>query len=465
MTYSIEAYTQTPKAENSNSDKLVMEATLLGGGIAQGVKSRVSDFVSNPVENIYESGKIMVGTGAVGYLTSRYAPRLAAPLLGAVAIADSIPALKSTKEAIAETWAYPSTYEKNKNKVADGLGRKVFDLALYSAAALGGITRGRHELSREELRWRPQEELATLKPAETHFPKLVHDPTAYQSDYMTIKQVPLSKDSPLTAIYKSNADSVVRVRGTRPQGDSVNPGAGTGFFVDGGLIITNHHVIKGDMLNTPTAILRSGERINLELVAHDRAADLALLKVVPPFSGKPVSLGSSAALEFGSPLHTVGHHYDVSRAMGSSGSYLETVQYKYLHSIHGAAEPASSAGLFIRSALRDGRFRYLALEPRPLEAKVVRQNLLRSDFPGYPGGSGSPVFDQAGKVVGVYSLKGDSSGAISVEHVKALVDSYKANKPSSGWLKVITHAEPESNSVKVMSVRNFVPRPGARTNS
>ena len=132
--------------------------------------------------------------------------------------------------------------------------------------------------------------------------------------------------------------------------------SGTGWFLDGGHLVTNSHVVDelgGGPLEVNTL---DGERFEATVDRRADQPDLALLRAdaAPPATLTP---GSSAGLEAGEPLVQVGHV-----ALG-----YWTV----------------SVGRFRRRLDRDGR------------------SWLLSDLPTMRGNSGSPVLSLDGEVVGL----------------------------------------------------------------
>jgi serine protease Do len=157
---------------------------------------------------------------------------------------------------------------------------------------------------------------------------------------------------------------------------------GSGFVVDEkGHIVTNAHVV--DQAEAVYVALADGRRFTARLVTKDEPLDLAILELpVAPSSLEVASLGSSATLQVG----------DYVVALGNPFGLGETVTMGIV-SAKERALPASS-----------------------------RVGLLQTDAAFNPGNSGGPLFDLAGRVVGVSTTTLERSQgigfAIPIDEVK-----------------------------------------------
>jgi len=166
---------------------------------------------------------------------------------------------------------------------------------------------------------------------------------------------------------------------------SLDGGTGSGWFVQPGVVLTNHHVIVGD---TPSIRirLRGGRVIPAKLIGSDPRTDLALLRCESDVA--PLQIRSHAprlgelCFAFGSPL----------------GEYTESVTFGIV------------SGLGRRMPLRSG----LSIE-----------NLLQTDAEINPGNSGGPLVDLDGQVLGVsVMIRTDGRGmgfAVPARTVSAIV--------------------------------------------
>lgn len=424
-----------PAPTVDTASKLALEAGLLAGGIGQGAWDRAREFAENPVKNTAIVGATTAATWAVGYAGARLMPGAlgaAKFVLAGAALYEAGPGLLSSAQAALDTWANPSTYEENKALVAEKLGRPLFDLALYSAAGAGGLWKGAGQGKLANEIAGSLELQATRKSAATHVPVL--------SDLEggTISQVRLGKNKQLAEIYSKGSPSIVQI--THPSADG-HPTFATGFVVDEGLIATNSHVLHA--WKPPMVRLSSGETVEARLVARDKTADLALLKLPEGIKGgPPVKLGQSANMEAQNQVFMIGHPRDVSKPVVSTGVWNGKYGQKYIQTRSGILDPHPGNEQFVEKLIVDGHPALRELARPATAAPIVRRDVLSHTAPSQPGNSGSPIFDGAGKVVGVHSTGGQYKWGTTVEHLQTLLDVYKARPNANGWLKVVTHAQP-----------------------
>lgn len=149
-------------------------------------------------------------------------------------------------------------------------------------------------------------------------------------------------------------------------------GSGSGFFVDGGYIITNNHVVN----NASKLRVRfdTGEEVEATLVGTDPKTDLAVIKVDPKHARKPLAWGDSERSRIGDSVFTIGAPFSLGNTV--------------------TAGIISARGRDISSGPYDDYFQI--------------------DAPINPGNSGGPMFNAAGEVIGVntaiYSPSGGNVG-------------------------------------------------------
>jgi len=427
-------------ADTSISEKLALEAALISGGIGQGAWQRTVEFSASPVSNASIVAATTAATWGLGYAGMRYLPRAmgaAKYLLAGAAIYEAAPGLFKTAEAALDTWTNPGHYAQNQDIVADKLGKPLFDLALYSAAGAGGFWNGRTQGKLATEIAGSLELQATRKSAATHVPML------QDVEGGAIKQLRLGKDRMMSDVYVKAAPSVVQIKHYLPDG---HMSFGSGFVVEDGLIATSNHILRARV--KPVIKLASGETVEATLVARDKAADLALLRLPEgKTAGLPAQLGNSNSLESNSALYMVGHPRDVSKPVVSQGILNGKYGQKYLHSQKGALDAYPNEESFAEKVIVNGNPGVRDL-PHPQTAMpVARRDVMSHTAPSQPGNSGSPIFDRSGKVVGIHSTGGEFRWATSVEHLKALVGAYRAEQRPNGWLKVVTHASPKLQPV------------------
>jgi S1-C subfamily serine protease len=186
----------------------------------------------------------------------------------------------------------------------------------------------------------------------------------------------------VSALYRKVRDGVVYVqinsRATSPLGDEEQEGSGSGFVLDKrGYILTNDHVVE----NADVVRVRIGESeklVSAKVAGTDPSSDLAVIKVDPAdVDGglKPLTLGSSSAVQVGQPAIAIGSPF------GLQGSLTTGV--------------ISALG-------------------RPIVAPNGFQitGALQTDAAINPGNSGGPLLDAGGDVIGINAqIETGASGA------------------------------------------------------
>jgi serine protease Do len=187
----------------------------------------------------------------------------------------------------------------------------------------------------------------------------------------------------LVELADTVADSVVTVRlGTAELGG----GTGSGWFIEPGVIVTNHHVVDGDAPSVKVR-LRGGKLVAAQIVGTDRSTDIAVLRC-DESDTRPIEVADRSAragelcFAFGSPL----------------GEFTESVTFGIV------------SGLGRRLMLPDGR---------------SIENVLQTDAEINPGNSGGPLVDLDGDVLGVNTaIRTDGRGvgfAVPAETVLSIV--------------------------------------------
>ncbi len=116
--------------------------------------------------------------------------------------------------------------------------------------------------------------------------------------------------------------------------------------------------------------LNGGEIVEAKLVARDKDADLALLRLpAGTTKGKALELGSTAGLESGSQIYMIGHPRNVSVPVASSGR---------LNGIHGMKFLDAANGVLDTHPASEGFFQWGI----QYDNKVLRD---LSPLPRYPG--------------------------------------------------------------------------------
>ncbi len=165
---------------------------------------------------------------------------------------------------------------------------------------------------------------------------------------------------------------------------------GSGFFVQHDQIATNLHVIEGASRGTAKLIGKPTTYVIEGITASDVENDLAILKVSDS-NVQPLPIGDSDAVQLGATVYVSGH-------------------------------PKESEGAFSDGTISGPR-------------EMGSQTLMQMTAPISPGGSGGPVLNEKGEVIGVsfLTLEDEQSlnFAIPSNYLKALISKSEAVKPLS----------------------------------
>jgi S1-C subfamily serine protease len=191
---------------------------------------------------------------------------------------------------------------------------------------------------------------------------------------------PTADSSGLTPgqIYRQTYQGVVEITVSTPQqtptGNQEAQAQGSGFVIDSdGHIVTNDHVVE----NADSVSVRfwNGNTYDASVVGTDPSTDLAVIKVDAPSSVlHPVSLGDSSSVQVGDPVVAIGSPFGLE----------ETVTSGIVSALH-----------------------------RQIEAlnQFTINDTIQTDAAINHGNSGGPLFNAAGKVIGVNSQIAGQTGA------------------------------------------------------
>ncbi|MEY4227194.1 MAG: hypothetical protein RL190_1951, partial [Actinomycetota bacterium] len=206
----------------------------------------------------------------------------------------------------------------------------------------------------------------------------------------------------IAQLYEKYGAGVVRIDHSQ--------GLGSGFVIDkDGHVLTNAHVVDGAQ-GTITVSFSNDERVEAEVIGVDNATDVALLKVDLPASALTVvPLGDSTSVAVGEPVVAIGNPFGQDRTVTSG----------------------------IVSALA-----------REIEAPngFGINGVIQTDAAINQGNSGGPLFDMAGRVIGINSqiYTGGTGGgnvglgyAVPINLVKEVVaDLMATGTAQHAWLGV-----------------------------
>jgi serine protease Do len=163
-------------------------------------------------------------------------------------------------------------------------------------------------------------------------------------------------------------------------------GAGSGWIIDeDGLIVTNYHVVAG--AESITVTMGDGRTFNVDInnVATDAVADLAVLRI--DANNLPaVAVGSSESLRVGDWVVAIGN------ALGEGISATDGI--------------VSRKGVSITD-----------------DTGLTRYNLIQTNAAINPGNSGGPLVNMAGEVIGITNAK---ISAVGVEGMGYAISSQEA---------------------------------------
>lgn len=145
-------------------------------------------------------------------------------------------------------------------------------------------------------------------------------------------------------------------------------GSGSGFFIDGGYIVTNNHVVES--ATKLTVALQDGRTLDATLVGTDPKTDLAVIKVAGSSLPRALPWGNSDQARPGDSVFAVGAPFGLSNTV--------------------TAGIVSARGRNINSGQYDDFIQ--------VDAAINR------------GNSGGPLFDASGAVIGVNSAIFSPSG-------------------------------------------------------
>jgi hypothetical protein len=167
---------------------------------------------------------------------------------------------------------------------------------------------------------------------------------------------------------------------------------GSGFFVGDGVIVTNHHVIKGATAATVKLVGTEQETDIEGYIAIDEARDLAILKVAN-LHAPPLPLGNSDTVQVAETVYAVGN------PRGLEGTVSE--------GIISNIQPDGNSG--------------------------IRGEVIQMTAPISEGSSGGAVLNSRGEVIGIAaSVRNDGQNlnfAIPVNALKALLNRAEPVRP------------------------------------
>jgi serine protease Do len=197
--------------------------------------------------------------------------------------------------------------------------------------------------------------------------------------------------------------AIVQIRTTSQETKGVSAPAtgsrGSGFIIDPkGYVLTAHHVI--DKAKEIEIRLADAQRLPARVVAADAQIDLAILKIQSERELPVLSLGDSGAIRVGDLALVFGYPFGRESSMNLG-----------IVSRAGRSYPDSASFEFIQT-----------------------------DAGGYPGGSGGPLLNSSGHVIGMITMaseRGNMGFATPINVIKRIVPRLaNGEKFTWGWLGV-----------------------------
>jgi putative serine protease PepD len=147
-------------------------------------------------------------------------------------------------------------------------------------------------------------------------------------------------------------------------------GAGTGFIVRGGYIVSNNHVVAAAVNGgSMQVVFNDGRTTTASVVGHDPNSDIAVIKPAALGNRPALTLGNSDDLAVGDPVIAIGS------PLGLAGTVTTGI-------VSALNRPVSTSG-------QGGESAYI--------------NAVQTDAAINPGNSGGPLVDAQGRVIGVNS--------------------------------------------------------------
>jgi len=195
-------------------------------------------------------------------------------------------------------------------------------------------------------------------------------------------------------------DFFERFFGDIPQHDLKQKSLGSGFIISNdGYIFTNNHVVE----NTDKILVKisDGKEYEAKIIGTDAKTDIALIKIKPDNGLPTVELGDSEAVRVGEWVIAIGNPFGLEQTV--------------------TAGIVSAKGRVIGAGVYD--------------------NFIQTDASINPGNSGGPLFNMAGKVIGINTAivaQGQGIGfATPINMAKNILNDLKTKgKVTRGWLGV-----------------------------
>jgi Trypsin-like serine proteases, typically periplasmic, contain C-terminal PDZ domain len=369
-------------------NKLGRETELLVGGTLFGFAKGISTTTERPESLLGVAGGAIVGTGLsalqLRYPGFRPAGAMLAAGLGYFAIKDVWNRAPAVADAVSDTWESSTNQNRNIRTFADNVGTPLWDAQLFWGAGrlMSAATTG--------FLYRPGGPLVKI-------PEQWHDGAL----------IPHKRTDPIAQAFENTKQGIVQVQipnaTISPKTGDPMSAFGSGFLVAAdGKIATNAHVAIHAMRPGQEArIFNQGESMTAKVLKVDVANDLAILQVNELnklAKMKPLKLGDGDPAR-SQTVFLSGH------PNGEPGLSIVPAQYGGNNTAVMEVRKNLDANLQFRDNIHE-RIRMpwksdnLVATKEGFEAHEVTRGML--SFAARNGMSGSPVFNEAGTVFGVF---------------------------------------------------------------
>jgi len=246
--------------------------------------------------------------------------------------------------------------------------------------------------------------------------------------------------------FQDETEAVVMINTLLPDGQRLARGSGT-IVREDGVISTNYHVVKGSGI-MPLVTTSKGEVFTAQLLARDKVADIALLRIVDShptpfhqvkFAPKGAGIKDVAVLEYsgqnkGMKEFGPGHVVDAWLSSSKKGHALNWHPERIILSPQQIAVDSSSSAR---------RADFIAV---------------CTDLDCDPGTSGAGIFSPAGQI-GIVRGGGEtqSMGKITmgthIAHLREMLNALPKELPADSWFDMLTRAEIGNGQVSVNVIK------------
>lgn len=369
-------------------NKLGREAELLASGTLLGMGKGIESTLQRPESLLGVAGGTIVGTGLsalqLRYPGFRPAGVMLAGGLAYFGVKDIWNRAPALGDAIADTWESPNNRRENLKTVADGLGLPLWDAYLFwGSGRLASAATTTHL-------YRPGGPLVKI-------PEQLHDGAL----------MPHKRTDPIARAFENTKHGVVQIQipdaALAPRSGNPLSVFGTGFLATAdGKIATNAHVaIHALRTGREAQIYNQGQSMTARVLKLDLANDLAVLKVDDPAKlakMKPLKLSDADPVR-SQTVFLSGH------PNGERGLSIVPAQYggntKVIVEARTVVDPSVPYKDNTHTRIRMPWNKDSLVPTKPgFEVHEVSHGML--NFSSHGGMSGSPVFDEAGRVFGVH---------------------------------------------------------------